>query len=41
MLYLVSGMILLVGLSGAFWIYRAADTQSVGASEQEREPSMS
>jgi hypothetical protein len=34
MLYLVSGMILLVGLSGAFLIYRAAETRSVGASEQ-------
>jgi hypothetical protein len=34
MLYLVSGIILLVGLSGAFLIYRAAETQSVGASEQ-------
>lgn len=34
MLYLVSGTILLVGLSGAFFIYRAAETQSVGASEQ-------
>jgi len=37
MLYLVSGIILLVGLSGAFLIYRAAETQSVGASEQGEE----
>lgn len=34
MLHLVGGIILLVGLSGAFSIYRAAETQSIGASEQ-------
>jgi hypothetical protein len=33
MLYLVSGIILLAGVSGACLIYRAAETQSVGASE--------
>lgn len=32
LLYLISGLILLAGLSGAFLIYRAAENQSVGAS---------
>jgi hypothetical protein len=32
LLYLISGLILLVGFGGAFLIYRAAENRSVGAS---------